>query len=69
MNVYYLTHVQTYGWQGNKDNYKTWKRDGEIAGTARQAKRLEGIQIVLVPKGQGEPGCQPGTPGMAAFIQ
>ena len=42
-NVTYRTHVQTYGWQG-------WKFNGSMSGTSGQAKRLEGIQIVLVPK-------------------
>ncbi len=38
--VAYQTHVQTYGWQG-------WKNDGEPSGTSGQSKRLEGIQIKL----------------------
>ena len=32
-----------FGWLG-------WAKNGEAAGTAGLAKRLEGIQIVLVPK-------------------
>nr|WP_275952128.1 GH25 family lysozyme [Mordavella massiliensis] len=34
----YSTHVQTYGWQGNK-------YDGETSGTTGQAKRLEAVKI------------------------
>ncbi len=36
--IQYQTHVQTYGWQG-------WKNDGAMSGTEGQAKRLEGIKI------------------------
>ncbi len=39
--IQYQTHVQTYGWQG-------WKQDGAVSGTSGQAKRLEGIEIRLV---------------------
>lgn len=42
-NVTYRTHVQTYGWQG-------WKNNGVISGTSGQAKRLEGIKINLTNK-------------------
>lgn len=42
-DVYYRVHAQTYGWLN-------WAKNGEAAGTAGLAKRLEGIQIVLVPK-------------------
>ena len=38
--VTYQTHVQSYGWQG-------WVKDGEMSGTSGQAKRLEGIHIML----------------------
>ena len=38
--VSYKTHVQTYGWQ----NYV---KDGQMAGTTGEAKRLEGINIKL----------------------
>ena len=40
MKIEYQTHVQSIGWQG-------WKRDGQIAGTTGQKKRLEAIQIRL----------------------
>lgn len=39
-NVTYRTHVQSYGWQG-------WKYNGQMSGTSGQAKRLEGIEIIL----------------------
>ena len=42
-DVYYRVHAQSFGWLG-------WAKNGEAAGTAGLAKRLEGIQIVLVPK-------------------
>lgn len=38
--VAYRTHAQTYGWQD-------WKYNGSMAGTTGEAKRLEGICIVL----------------------
>lgn len=39
-HVLYNTHVQTYGWQG-------YFADGDVSGTTGEAKRLEGIQIIL----------------------
>ena len=41
--------TQTYGWLG-------WTKNGQMAGTSGLAKRLEGINIVLVPKGGKAPG-------------
>ena len=38
--IMYQTHVQTYGWQG-------WKQDGGTSGTSGEAKRLEAVQIKL----------------------
>ena len=46
-SIVYTTHVQTYGWQGNENNPNTWFRDGAMAGTNAQAKRLEAIRIAL----------------------
>ena len=43
-DVYYRVHAPTYGWLA-------WTKNGEAAGTAGLSKHLEGIQIVLVPKG------------------
>lgn len=48
-SVSYRTHVQTYGWQN-------WKVDGAMSGTSGEAKRLEAIEIRLVPKGGAAPG-------------
>lgn len=47
-DIYYRVHAQTYGWLG-------WAKNGECSGTAGYGKRLEGIQIVLVPKGGAAP--------------
>jgi len=66
-DIYYRVHAQSVGWMG-------WARNGQEAGTAGHAYRLEGIQIVLVPKVGGK---KPGntfkgitTPaGTRAFIQ
>ena len=42
-------HAQDYGWLD-------WAKNGESAGTEGYSKRLEGIQIVLVKKGENAPG-------------
>ena len=44
-DIYYRVHAQTYGWL-------SWVKNGEAAGTAGYAKRLEGIQVVVVKKGE-----------------
>ena len=46
---YYLVPAHCFG-------LKKRKKNGEASGTAGLAKRLEGIQIILVPKGSPEPG-------------
>lgn len=43
----YRVHIQDYGWS------QGWKKDGAIAGTAGESKRLEAIQIRIVPKFTG----------------
>ena len=48
-DVYYRTHVQNYGWTD-------WAVNGEPCGSEGCSYRLEGIQIVLVPKGNEAPG-------------
>ena len=48
-DVYYRVHAQSYGWLG-------WAKNGAPSGTAGYAKRLEGIQIVVVKKGAAAPG-------------
>lgn len=47
-SVMYKTHVQSFGWQN-------WKLNGDCSGTFGKSKRLEGIQILLVPKGAAAP--------------
>jgi len=53
-DIYYRVHAQSYGWLG-------WAKNGAPAGTAGYGKRLEGIQIVLVPKGGAAPGNHQGV--------
>ena len=43
-SVIYQTHIEDYGWQD-------WKKDGQMAGTSGESKRLEGIKINLDNKG------------------
>ncbi len=43
-DIYYRVHVANLGWLG-------WARNGEEAGTAGLAARVEAIQVHLVPKG------------------
>ena len=44
-DVYYRVHAQTYGWLN-------WAKNGEPSGTAGYANSLEGIQIIVVKKGE-----------------
>lgn len=44
-DVFYRVHVQTFGWLG-------WAKNGECAGTTGISKRLEGIEIIVLPKGE-----------------
>ncbi|MGO2983150.1 MAG: hypothetical protein ACTID1_08305, partial [Pseudolactococcus laudensis] len=39
-NIEYRTHVQDIGWQ-------TWQKNGAMAGTTGQSKRLEALEIRL----------------------
>ena len=48
ITVSYKTHVQTFGWENEVSN-------GKMAGTVGSAKRLEGIQIVVVKRGMPAP--------------
>ena len=48
-DIYYRVHAQDIGWM-------SWASNGAEAGTAARSARLEGIQIVLVPKGSAAPG-------------
>ncbi len=46
-DIVYTTHVQKYGWQGKLEDQSTWKKNGQMAGTSGEAKRLEAICINL----------------------
>ena len=59
-DIYYRVHAQNFGWLG-------WAKNGESAGTAGYGYRLEGLQIVLVEKGQDIYQLNPGRPKIAAF--
>ena len=48
-DIYYRVHAQSYGWMG-------WAKNGESAGTAEVAKRVEAVQIVITEKGGKAPG-------------
>ena len=48
-DIYYRVHAQDVGWMG-------WAKNGASSGTAGYARRLEGIQIVIVKKGGNAPG-------------
>lgn len=48
-DVFYRVHVQSFGWLG-------WAKNGENAGTTGLSKRIEGVQIVVLPKGQKPDG-------------
>lgn len=42
--IKYRVHIQTYGWN------QGWQRDRALAGTEGEAKRLECLEIQIVPK-------------------
>ena len=48
-HVWYRVHAQTFGWMG-------WAKNDEQAGTAGYSKRLEGIEIQVLPKDAPVPG-------------
>src|SRR5699024_7252218 len=48
-DVYYRTHIQDYGWLG-------WTMNDGKSGSQGLSKRLEGIEIRLVEKGEAAPG-------------
>ena len=47
-DIYYRVHVQNYGWLG-------WAKNGQSAGSEGMKLRMEGMQIVLVKKGENAP--------------
>lgn len=44
-DVFYTTHIQTFGWEGKLDDMSTWRKNGQTSGTTGKSKRLEGIII------------------------
>lgn len=50
INVYYRTHIQNDGWEGEESDITTWKKDGEMSGTYGRSLRLEGVNIMLAPE-------------------
>ncbi|MBQ9936637.1 MAG: M6 family metalloprotease domain-containing protein [Lachnospiraceae bacterium] len=54
VNVYYRTHIQTYGWEGEAGKISTWKKNGEMSGTSGKSKRLEGIEIEVASAEAGK---------------
>jgi hypothetical protein len=47
-DIFYQVHAQNIGWM-------SWAKNGESAGTEGFSFRLEGIRIVIVPKGERPP--------------
>ena len=60
-DVYYRVHAQKFGWLN-------WAKNGESAGTAGYGYRLEGIEIVVVEKGE-QPPVRTDTNSIYAFRQ
>ena len=52
-DVWYRTHIQSYGWLG-------WAKNGQNSGSSGLSKRVEAIQIKIVPKGSKAPGSNSG---------
>jgi len=52
-DVYYRTHIQSFGWTG-------WAKNGQSCGSAGYSYRMEAMQIVIVPKGGAAPGFNSG---------
>ncbi|AFA49795.1 DUF4430 domain-containing protein [Acetobacterium woodii] len=61
-DVYYQVHAQNIGWMGFAQN-------GKEAGTAGFGYRLEGIRVVVVPKGQAAPTPEDGSIETAFLIR
>ncbi len=54
IDVYYRTHIQSFGWEGEADKLDTWKVNGAMSGTSGKAKRLEGIEIEVASAEAGK---------------
>ena len=52
-DVYYRTHIQSFGWTG-------WAKNGQDCGSAGYGYRMEAMQIVIVEKGGVAPGLNSG---------
>ncbi|WP_414733274.1 DUF4430 domain-containing protein [Acetobacterium carbinolicum] len=61
-DVYYQVHAQNIGWMAFAQN-------GKEAGTAGFGYRLEGIRVVVVPKGQAAPTPEDGSIETAFLIR
>ena len=48
-DIYYRTYCQSYGWLD-------WAKNGEIAGTIGMNKRVEALEVKLIPKNGQAPG-------------
>ena len=60
-DVYYRVHAQHFGWLD-------WAKNGEESGTAGFGYRLEGMQIVLVKKGESLPEISPTSRDDRAYV-
>jgi uncharacterized protein YjdB len=61
-DVYYQVHAQNTGWMA-------FAKNGADAGTAGFGYRLEGIHVVVVPKGQAVPTPETGSIDTAFLVK
>jgi hypothetical protein len=61
-DVYYQVHAQNTGWMA-------FAKNGEDAGTAGFGYRLEGIHVIVVPKGQAAPTPEDGSIETAFLVK
>jgi Bacterial surface proteins containing Ig-like domains len=61
-DVYYQVHAQNTGWMA-------FAKNGEDAGTAGFGYRLEGIHVIVVPKGQAVPTPEEGSIETAFLVK
>jgi Bacterial surface proteins containing Ig-like domains len=61
-DVYYQVHAQNTGWMA-------FAKNGEDAGTAGFGYRLEGIHVIVVPKGQAAPTPEEGSIETAFLVK
>lgn len=60
-DLYYRAHVQTFGWLG-------WAKNGDPIGSAGGARRVEAIEVRLVPRGGEAPGNAALTPFVSGAV-